>query len=138
CGGSQRAVGRGVGGGAPASPRARLRPGRDRAVADVVRRSGRDRGGAARVPAVAAPARGAPRPLPRRRRSGRRVARRRSAGETDRGGDGIPAQRNPRAGLRLRAATVVAASGLAVYPVVLAPRLGVVLAIVGGIAVGVL
>jgi hypothetical protein len=66
------------------------------------------------------------------------VAGRRSARAADRGGDGIPAQRHARPGLTLAAAALLAAAGLAVYASVVAARLGVVLAIVGAIGVGVL
>jgi hypothetical protein len=66
------------------------------------------------------------------------VARRRPARTTDRGGDGIPAQRHPRPSLTLAAAAVLGSAGLAIYAAVVAPRLGDAIGIVGAIGVVVL
>ena len=77
-----------------------------------VRRPGGDGVRATRVPALAAAARGAALAVPRRGRARRRVAGRRPARASDRGGDGIPAQRHALARLILAVAAVAGAAGL--------------------------
>ena len=122
----------------PAAPaRPRLRPRRDRAVAARLRRPGADRAGPAGVPALAPPAGGAARTVPRRRGGGGRVAGRRAVRPPGRGGDRIPAPRR-RTRLILGIAAVTGAAGLAAYAAVDAARLGVTIGIVGAIGVIVL
>ena len=98
----------------PAGPR--LRPGRDRAFAVPVRRRGRERDRAARVPALASSPGSASIAVFLAGRPDRRMARRRAARRDGGGGEGIQAPRPSRARLATGVAAFVAAAGLAVYP----------------------
>ena len=71
--------------------------------------------GEALVPALAALARGAPRPVRARRRSRRRMARRRSPQRPARGGGGIQAVRKARARIALAAASACTYAGVFAY-----------------------
>src|SRR5204863_2009956 len=66
--------------------------------------------------------------------TGRRVARRRAAGRTAGGGEGIQAIRRSRTRLSLTAATVLVAAALAAYAAIEADRLGGLLAAGGAAA----
>ena len=90
---------------------ARLRPRRRRALAVPVRRGGRERDRAARVPALAASPGGAALAVRVAGRPDRRVARRRAARGGGGGGEGIQAPRPSRARVATGAAAFAAAAG---------------------------
>ena len=103
-----------------------------------VRRPGDDGIRATRLPALATPARGLAVAVPRRGSASRGVAGRRPARASDRGGDGIPAERHALARLILALAAVAGAAVLTAYAAASAERLGGLLAMIGAVGVAVL
>ena len=120
-----------LGRGAARPPRPRLRPRRRRGLPRAVRRSRQERAGRAVVPVVAAVARVAARALRARRRSGRRVARRRSPRRSAGGGVGIQALRQARARVTLALLSVLAFAGALAQALAHATSVRVIVAGIG-------
>src|SRR5205823_3399930 len=122
-----------LGGRAARPARPRLRPRRDRGLPRPVRRAGQRRARPAVVPAVAALARVAARPLRAGRRPRRRVARRRPAQCSARGGGGIQALRQARTRLTLAGSSALAYCAVLAYAIALDPKLGLLTGALGGL-----